>query len=124
MSQMTFPVHYPGRTIAISDMPLALIQIGDIANWGYTNMNLNTMRGHFQDLVTFAQQNGNLKLWCGEYGCCYTAPQVDKITWYQHLYSAFEEYGIARANWDYKANFGIVRDGVPQTEMIDAIFGK
>jgi len=66
----------------------------------------------------------NLKMYCGEYGCINVAPHEDKIRWYKDLYTLFERYGIARANWDYKGGFAIVRSGEPQTEMINAILGK
>ena len=65
-----------------------------------------------------------LKMYCGEYGCINAAPHEDKIRWYKDLYTLFERHGIARANWDYKGGFGIIRNGEPQTEMINAILGK
>ena len=116
---ITVPVHYPGQLIADADMDSA----GKYAEGGKKVYNIDVIENDFMQAVTVAKKH-NLKIYCGEYGCINGAPQEDKIRWYKDLYTLFERHGIARANWDYKGGFGIVRNGEPQTEMTDAILGK
>jgi len=119
MKDMTVPVHYPGQLIANEDMASA----GNYAREGRTVFNIDVMERHFLQVVEIAKKH-DLKLYCGEYGVINTAPDADKIRWYKDMHTLFERHGIARANWDYKGGFGIIRNGQPQTEMINAILGK
>jgi endoglucanase len=119
LKDIEVPVHYPGQLIADTDMASA----GNHARAGRATFNIDVMENHFKQVVEIAKKH-NLKLYCGEYGCINAAPHEDKIRWYKDLHTLFERHGIARANWDYKGGFGIVRDGKPQTEMINAILGK
>ena len=112
------PVHYPGQLIADADMASA----GSHARAGRAVFNIDVMEGHFMQVIEAAKKY-NLKLYCGEYGCINDAPHADKIRWYKDMHTLFERHGIARSNWDYKGGFGILRNGEPQTEMINAILG-
>jgi len=116
---ITVPVHYPGQLIADSDMVAA----GKYAEAGKAVFNIDVIESNFMQVVEVAKKH-NLKIYCGEYGCINAAPQEDKIRWYKDMNTLFEWHGIARANWDYKGGFGIVRNGEPQTEMTNAILGK
>jgi endoglucanase len=113
------PVHYPGQLIADSDMEAA----NNYAEAGKKVYNIDVMENDFMQVIEVAKKY-NLKLYCGEYGCISIAPQEDRIRWYKDMCTLFERHGIARANWDYKGGFAIVRRGEPQTEMINAILGK
>jgi len=116
---LTVPVHYPGQLIADADMDAAK----EHANDGRKIYNIDVIESNFLQVVEVAKEH-NLKVFCGEYGCINAAPLADKIRWYKDLYTLFERYGIARANWDYKGSFAIIRHGVPQTEISNAILGK
>jgi len=116
---ITVPVHYPGQLIADTDMDSA----GNYAEAGKKVYNIDVIENDFMQAVEVAKKH-NLKLYCGEYGCISGAPEEDRIRWYKDMYTLFERHGIARANWDYKGGFGIIRHGEPQTEMINAILGK
>ena len=116
---ITVPVHYPGQLIADADMPSA----GKFAKAGKEVYNIDVIANNFKQVVDVAKKH-RLKVYCGEYGCINTSPEADKIRWFKDLYTLFERYGIARANWDYKGGFGIVEKGEPQTEMANAILGK
>jgi endoglucanase len=116
---MDVPVHYPGQLIADADMDAA----GDYAVEGKKIYNIDVMENDFMQVVEVAKKY-NLKIYCGEYGCITGAPEDDKIRWYKDMYTLFERYGMARANWDYKGGFGIIRRGEPATEMTNAILGK
>jgi len=116
---ITVPVHYPGQLIADADMDSA----GNYATAGKKIYNIDVMEKDFMQVIEVAKKY-NLKIYCGEYGCIDKAQHDDKIRWYKDLYTLFERHGIARANWDYKGGFAIVRRGEPQTEMINAILGK
>ena len=119
VKDITVPVHYPGQLIADVDLDSAK----NHASAGKMIYNMDVIENDFLQVVEVAQKYG-LKVYCGEYGCINVAPQEDKIRWYQDLYTLFERHGMARANWDYKGSFAIVRRGEPQTEMINAILGK
>ena len=119
LKDIDVPVHYPGRLIEAEDMEAA----GNHAKAGENIYNINVIENDFMKVIEVAQKY-NLKIYCGEYGCINAAPQEDKIRWYNDMYILFEEHGIARANWDYKGGFGIIRRGEPQTDMINAILGK
>ena len=119
IKDLTVPVHYPGQLIADADLEAA----GNHARVGRTVFNIDVIEGHFKEVLEVAKKH-NLKVYCGEYGVINAAPQADKIRWYKDMHTLFERHGIARANWDYKGGFGIVRNGEPQKDMINAILGK
>ena len=113
------PVHYPGQLIADDDLEAA----GNYETAGKRVYNIDIIENDFMQVIEVANKH-NLKIYCGEYGCVTAAPEEDKIRWYMDLYTLFERYGIARANWDYKGSFGIIRRNEPQPAMTNAILGK
>jgi len=119
ISDIRVPVHYPGQLIAEADLDSAK----NHARAGQMIYNIDVIEGNFMQVIEAAKKH-DLKIYCGEYGCINVAPHVDKIRWYKDLCTLFERHGIARANWDYKGGFGIIRRDEPQTEMINAILGK
>ncbi|MDR2234104.1 MAG: glycoside hydrolase family 5 protein, partial [Tannerella sp.] len=119
VKDLSVPVHYPGQLIEDQDLEAA----GSHAETGKKSVNIDTIEKDFLQAVEVAKKL-QLKIYCGEYGCIAAAPEEDKIRWYKDLYTLFERHGIARANWDYKGGFGIVRSGEPQTAMTNAILGK
>ncbi|MDR0793416.1 MAG: glycoside hydrolase family 5 protein [Chitinophagaceae bacterium] len=119
LKDITVPVHYPGQLIADADMDSAK----NYAKDGKKIYNIDVIESNFMQAIEVAKKH-NLKLYCGEYGCIAASPEADKIRWYKDLYTLFERHGIARANWEYKSDFGIIRNGKPQTEMANAILGK
>jgi endoglucanase len=120
---ITFPVHYPGKLFSDSD--LAAGGAEQLAQLGRSNetYNIDVIESHFKQALDVAKKYG-LKVYCGEYGCINEAPNADKIRWYTDMNTLFNRHGIARANWDYKGSFAIVRNGVPQEEIIRSILGK
>ena len=64
------------------------------------------------------------RLYCGEFGCIAATPKADKERWYQDMIELFDKYEIARANWDYKGGFGIIEQGIPQTDLIYILTGR
>ena len=119
LKDLAVPVHYPGQLIADADMAGA----GNHAKAGKSVYNIDVMEKNFMEVIEVAKKY-NLKIYCGEYGCINDAPHADKIRWYKDMHTLFERHGIARANWDYKGGFGILRNREPQTEMINAILGR
>ncbi len=113
------PVHYPGQLIAPADLDSAGIHAGA----GKKVYNIDVMEQDFMQVIEAAKKY-DLKIYCGEYGCITGAPEDDKIRWYKDMYTLFERHGIARANWDYKGGFGIIRRGEHQPQMTNAILGK
>ena len=50
----------------------------------------------------------NVALYCGEYGVINKAEPEDTLRWYADINAAFEQYGIGRASWSYRAvDFGL-----------------
>ncbi|GHT53866.1 endoglucanase [Bacteroidia bacterium] len=118
LKDLSVPVHYPGKLVAESDEKA----LNDV---GYQNetYNIDVIESHFKQVVEVAKTY-NLKVYCGEYGAINAAPYEDKVRWFRDMNILFKRYGIAHANWDYKGSFAIVRDGVPQAEILNAIFGE
>ena len=119
VKDLDVPVHYPGQLIADTDLDAA----GTHASEGRKIYNIDVMEKDFLQVVEIAKKH-HLKVYCGEYGCITGAPEEDKIRWYTDLCTLFDRYGMARANWDYKGGFGIIRRGEPQPAMTNAILGK
>ena len=46
------------------------------------------------------------------------------IKWNLTKIELFDKYEIARANWDYKGGFGIIEQGIPQTDLIYILTGR
>jgi len=120
-NEIPVPVHYPGQTIADADLDAA----GDHAIQGKMVYNIDVIERNFMEVMEHVQKY-NLTIYCGEYGCFDGAPTEDRIRWMKDLYTLFERHGIPRAFWDYsKGGFGMMlKTGEPDTEMIDAMFGK
>lgn len=62
----------------------------------------------FAPIIEMAERY-DAPVYCSEYGVCEYAPMEDIIRWYADISSAFDEYGIGRAAWNYKgADFGLI----------------
>ena len=62
----------------------------------------------FANAVSIAEKY-DIPLYCGEYGVIDRAPLDDTLSWFSAMHEAFEESGIPRAVWTYKAkDFGLV----------------
>ena len=118
---ITVPVHYPGQTIADTDLDAAK----DYAMQGKMIYNIEVIESNLMEVIEFAQKY-NLKLYCGEYGCMNTVAEEDRIQWIKDVNTLFVQHGIARANWNYdRGGMGIfLHTGKPDTKLINAIFGK
>ncbi|MDR0863979.1 MAG: glycoside hydrolase family 5 protein [Candidatus Symbiothrix sp.] len=120
---ITVAVHYPGKLV--DEKNLSKEEAEALAKIGFRNETYNreVIESNFKQVVEVAQKH-RLKMFCGEYGCINEVPLEDKVRWYRDVNSLFNQYGIARANWDYKGGFGIVREGIKQDEIIKAIVEK
>ena len=118
LKDLSVPVHYPGQLI--DDADLETFAASGRKNETY---DIDVIEKHFKQVLETASRYG-LKVYCGEYGCIHGAPHNDKIRWYKDVNTLFDRYRIARANWDYKGSFGIVRNGVTQDDMLRAILKK
>lgn len=62
----------------------------------------------FESAIETAEKY-NVPLYCGEYGVIDNAPKPDTLRWIQDITSVFDEHGIGRALWNYKAkDYGLV----------------
>lgn len=62
---------------------------------------------YFKEAVAIAEKY-DVPLYCGEYGVIDRADPKATLRWFKDINKAFEEYGIARAAWNYKEkDFGL-----------------
>lgn len=117
-------VHYPGRVVAPEDLaklPADLaVRFGD---WTKQVYDKDAFKRDFGEALSVAKARG-LQLYCGEYGCINSSPVPDRVRWWRDINEVFEEMGIARAVWDYKGDFGILKREWPDRPMLDALMGK
>lgn len=117
-------VHYPGQVVTPEDLaklPEALA--GRYANWTEQVYDKEAFKRDFSEALSVAKARG-LQLYCGEYGCINSSPVPDRVRWWRDINEVFEEMGIARAVWDYKGDFGILKREWPDRPMLDALMGK
>jgi endoglucanase len=127
----TGPVHYPGQIITDEEYA----KFVDTTNHDLVNMfadardtfNLQRLISVFKDGLDFARSE-NLQLYCGEFGCMPTVERNDRLAFYSDMISAFEDNGIAWANWEYKGDFGLyffdaekMTNGNPDFELIHTL---
>lgn len=73
----------------------------------------------FEEAVQVAEER-DVALYCGEYGVIDLADPEDTVKWYQAIHMVFEEYGIGRAAWTYRAmDFGL--EGAHYQKVLEKI---
>lgn len=116
-------VHYPGNVVLPEDLALLSPEIaGKYESWTHEIYNKDVFAENFEEVLQVARLHG-LKVYCGEYGCINSSPVPDRIRWWRDINEVFTSKGIARAVWDYKGGFGIIKQGRPDRDMIDALMG-
>lgn len=106
------PVQYPGHPIAQENLDMVRppdahrLLAPDLAelNKFYDR---SSMVRDFSKPLALSEKTG-LPLYCGEFGVIDCVPMDVRTAWYRDIISAFGEFGIGWANWDYKGQFGIV----------------
>ena len=131
MAVVTFPVHYPGKTIAEADRAKAILELNrddDTIREDYPTV--TDLEARFNWVKKKAADTGK-KIWVGEYGCSTNAPYPDRVLWHKDMYTIFERTGMARCYWEYQHHrvvndgFGLRdKNGTPNMEVINAILGK
>lgn len=117
-------VHYPGRVVAPEDMAKLPADIAvRFGDWTEQVYDKDAFKRDFGEALSVAKARG-LQLYCGEYGCINSSPVPDRVRWWRDINEVFEEMGIARAVWDYKGDFGILKREWPDRPMLDALMGK
>lgn len=130
----TGPVQYPGPVLpkadydklrASANQSMTDLSQGALDNWGPERL-----RAEYEPAIRRARELG-LQLYCGEFGCLPTVPRADRLAYYRDIVGVFEAEGMAWANWEYKADFGIFewhgtkyQGGAPDVELIDALFQR
>lgn len=72
------------------------------------------IKAAFADAVRAAAER-NTALYCGEYGVIDKTSLSSALNWFSDINSVFNEYGISRAVWTYKAkDFGIIDEHYSQ----------
>lgn len=117
-------VHYPGRVVAPEDLAKLPADIAvRFGDWTEQVYDKDAFKRDFGEALSVAKARG-LQLYCGEYGCINSSPVPDRVRWWRDINEVFEEMGIARAVWDYKGDFGILKREWPDRPMLDALMGK
>lgn len=117
-------VHYPGQVVTPEDLAKLPKDISDrFANWTEQVYDKEAFKRDFSEALSVAKARG-LQLYCGEYGCINSSPVPDRVRWWRDINEVFEEMGIARAVWDYKGDFGILKREWPDRPMLDALMGR
>lgn len=117
-------VHYPGQVVTPEDLAKLPKDLSDrFANWTEQVYDKEAFKRDFSEALSVAKARG-LQLYCGEYGCINSSPVPDRVRWWRDINEVFEEMGIARAVWDYKGDFGILKREWPDRPMLDALMGK
>ena len=120
------PVHYPGTVVSRDEFDAAVCpEEAKNAVKGFVVQSYDTsvIRDNFRVVTAFAKEHG-LKVYCGEYGCLPAAPTADRLRWHNDMENLFDEMGFARSVWCYKDSrkgFGIIKDGVPDDDMLRAM---
>lgn len=120
------PIHYPGALLTQEEFDaLAPDQQAIAKDWVGKEWNLEKMEQMMQLPIQKAKELG-LPLYCGEYGVIDSAPEANKIRWYQDMISIFNKNGIASANWNFKSgSFGLVdRQRIQNEAMIREVVRK
>ncbi len=117
LKDYTRAVHYPGKLI--TDEELQTFSDEEKRRYAHWNQEIYTkevIESHFKQVLEVAHAYG-LPVYCGEFGCIDKAPEADKIRWYTDMIDLFDQYGIARANWDYKGGFSFGSKDVAPTPI-------
>lgn len=123
------PVHYPGVTISKEEFDNADCDAASKnAVIGYVGQFYDraVFRKHVREVMDIASEYG-LQVYCGEYGCLPSPPEKDRLQWHSDIETVFDQFGIARSIWCYKDSkdgFGIIKDGIPDDAMLEAIYMK
>lgn len=121
----TGPVKYPGQIIETADLAVYPDSLKKHLEWCNGYFTIDTLEKKMLLPIEYAKRH-NLPLYCGEYGCLITVPRESRLKWYSDMIAIFNRNNIARANWDYKAEFGILEPDTqkPDYELIEIITGK
>jgi endoglucanase len=119
------PVKYPGQVVDSADLKGCSDALRLTMKWASGYYTADTLEKRMQLPIEYARKY-NLQLYCGEYGCIVNAPRIPRLAWYSDIITIFERNNIASANWDYKAEFGIIHseNGEADKELIGIITGK
>lgn len=121
----TGPVKYPGQIIETADLASYPDSLKKHLEWCNGYFTMDSLEKRMQLPLEYAKKH-NLPLYCGEFGCLMTVPRESRLKWYEDMIAIFDRNNIARANWDYKAEFGIFNPETqePDSALIEIITGK
>jgi len=120
------PIHYPGVLLSQEEFDaLTPDQQAISKDWVGKEWNMEILEQMMQLPLQKSKELG-LPLYCGEYGVIDSAPEADKIRWYNDMISVFSKNGIASANWNYKSgSFGLLNgEGVKNEAMVQEVIRR
>jgi endoglucanase len=118
------PVHYPGRTVADSDLIDLPPELKAELSHQDSEWNRQRLLERLAKPLAVARQTG-LPLYCGEWGCIVSAPRDARLNWYRDMVGVLAEKEIGWSTWDYKGGFGLRKtNGDPDQELIAILLPK
>lgn len=128
------PVQYPGVVVKPEDAKRASLSPAVFEMMKSTEAFEHWDRARLAETLRPAFEKAralNLQLYCGEFGCLPTVPRKDRLAYYRDIVGILEENGVAWANWEYKAEFGIKQydtktgqESAPDEELISILVGR
>lgn len=119
------PVNYPGLTIDEANLKGLPEEVLQAIKWDNKVYTKDTLEAMMAKPIRVADSL-HLPLYCGEFGCLRTVDQAQRIQWYADMISIFNKHHIGWANWEYKADFGIVYNDYnkPDSVMIRTLMAE
>ena len=120
------PIHYPGILVTQAEFDALPDNEKAIAkDWVGREFNKEILLKMMEKPLRKARELG-LPLYCGEYSIMDTAPEADRLRWFDDMTDIFAEHDIGSANWNYKSdNFGfIMEDGTVNDAMLQKLTEK
>ncbi len=114
------PIQYPGKPVSdaeLAKLPPDVRKEVEVFNTYYDR---GVMVKDLAKPLAAARRTG-LPLYCGEFGAIDLAPQELRVAWFRDIISVFREHNIGWANWDYKAEFGILRPDGSSTGLAEVM---
>lgn len=116
------PVDYPGRPLREEDIARYDADYAEkLRGWNKPHGKEVMQEELAQPLA--ARERSGRPLYCGEFGCYDRLPLEPRRRWYRDFGEVLRENGIAWANWDYKANFGLITPDGKDTGIREPLMG-
>ena len=99
--------------------------IHDLKAYGAECWDKSKLNERVQKLVAWSKSHGNVKIFCGEFGCLQkTVEPQHRYAFIKDFRQIFEENGLSWAYWSYNETFTVLKHRRPDPEMLESLFGS